>query len=152
MIVGRVILVEDSADDEELAMEAFRRLGLHSNVEVIRDGEDAIQFFAREGETHDVPAPQMILLDLKLSRVSGHQVLQKVRSYERLQAVPVVIFTSSELEQDRIESYRLGASAFVQKPVNYGEYIQALYRITADWMKFNKNPVVQISTLSGARS
>lgn len=124
----RILLVEDSPNDVELTLEALSEHNLANEVEVARDGQEALDYLYHEGRFADRPNgnPAVILLDLKLPKIGGLEVLKKIRSDDRLKCIPVVILTSSHEENDRIDSYHLGVNAYVVKPVDFHAFIDAV--------------------------
>lgn len=138
----RILLVEDNADDEEFVLEALRRHNLAALVTVARDGAEALDFLFRRGAFAQRPAghPRVILLDLKLPKVTGLEVLRVIRSTEHLRQIPVAIFTSSREQRDLAEAYRLGANAFVVKPVVFTEFAEAVGILGRFWVNLNELP------------
>lgn len=138
-----ILLVEDSPDDEELALLAFRKSNVANQVVVARDGVEALDYLFGEGAHagRDVEAlPQMILLDLKLPRVGGLEVLRRVRSDPRTRRLPVVILTSSREDEDVMRGYDLGANSYVRKPVDFGQFAQAVQQLQMYWLVLNEPP------------
>ncbi|HZV36006.1 MAG TPA: response regulator [Verrucomicrobiae bacterium] len=133
-----VLLVEDSYNDELLARRAFKQCQLADRLTVVHDGAEALDFLFGTGshakhETTELPA--MVLLDLKLPKLNGFEVLRRVRANERTQLLPVVILSSSDEEDDRNESKRLGANAYLRKPVEFKEFVTAVRRLTLCWLE-----------------
>lgn len=138
-----VLLVEDNADDEELTRMAFEASNLLNELVVVRDGAEALDFlFATGAHAQRDPSivPQVVLLDLKLPKVSGLDVLRRIRADERTRTTPVVVLTSSIEEEDVIRSYELGANAYVRKPVDFGEFAEAATRLGVFWFLLNEPP------------
>jgi two-component system response regulator len=143
MIRGRVILlVEDNPDDVDLTIRAFERSQLLHEMVVARDGLAALDYLFAEGPhagRDPERDPKVVLLDLNLPKLNGLDVLQRMRADERTRRVPVVILTSSQEEQDRLQSYNLGANSFVRKPVNFGEFLAAAHQLGVYWLDVNVN-------------
>jgi two-component system response regulator len=136
-----ILLVEDNPDDEELTCRVLRKNNLCNEVVVVHDGEQALDYLFGTGsyEGRDTTVvPQVILLDLGLPKVDGLEVLQRVRSDERTRRLPVVVLTSSEEEQDRVESYMRGANSFVRKPVDFVEFAVAVQSLGMYWYVLNE--------------
>ena len=140
MDTNSVLLVEDNDDDVQLTLRAFQKNKLANRIHVATDGQEALDFlFCRGAHASRDPAdlPQLILLDLKLPRVDGLDVLRQIRGDERTRTIPVVVLTSSNEERDLVESYRLGANSYVRKPVNFQEFTEAAHQLGLYWMVLN---------------
>lgn len=138
-----ILLVEDNVQDIELALHALRREKLANNIEVARDGEEALDFLFCRGKYSDrrmEEQPRLVLLDLKLPKVDGLEVLRQVKGDPRTKAVPIVIMTSSQEERDLVAGYKLGANAYIQKPVDFDEFRQMVNQIGLFWMVVNQAP------------
>ena len=135
-----ILLVEDNADDEELTMRAFRKNNIRNEVRVARDGQQAIDYFFAEGASAN-PVPAMVLLDLKLPKVDGLEVLRRIRSDQRTCILPIVILTSSKEEQDIVNGYRLGANSYIRKPVDFNNFSEAIRQLGLYWLVLNEPPV-----------
>ena len=138
-----ILLVEDNSDDVELALHALRRGGLANHVEVVRDGEEALDFlFCRGGYKHRSQAepPRVVLLDLKLPKADGLQVLKELKSNSHTKAIPVVILTASREEQDLVRSYQLGVNSYIQKPVDFDQFRQTVKELGLFWLVINQPP------------
>jgi two-component system response regulator len=138
-----ILLVEDNPDDETLTVRALRRANVSNGIVVARDGVDALDYLFGTGShagRDPRELPQVMLLDLKLPRIDGLEVLQRVRADERTRLLPVVILTSSNEERDRIDGYRLGANSYVQKPVGFTEFVDAVGRLGLYWLLLNQAP------------
>jgi len=140
--LGRILMVEDDAKDVELTLEALEEYNLANEVIVTRDGEEALdylyyrgQFKMRSGEN-----PAVMLLDLKLPKIDGLEVLKQVKSDEKLRLIPVVVLTSSKEEKDMVASYKLGVNAYVVKPVDFHEFVNAIKELGAFWAVVNEPP------------
>jgi CheY-like chemotaxis protein len=137
-----ILLVEDDARDLELTLVALERTQLANEVVIARDGAAALEYLLREGEYAQRPAgnPAVILLDLKLPKVNGLEVLQAVRASEALRSIPVVMLTSSQEESDVVRSYALGVNAYVVKPVDFTEFLKAIADLGIFWAVLNEPP------------
>jgi CheY-like chemotaxis protein len=138
----RILVVEDSPDDLELTLEALETHRLANEVVVVRDGVEALDYVFRRGayaEREPAP-PAVVLLDLKLPRMGGHEVLRALRAEPATHSIPVVILTSSREEVDLIEGYANGVNAYVVKPVNFGDFIEAVGRLGVFWALVNEPP------------
>ena len=131
-----VLLVEDNPDDEALTLRAFRKSNIHSEVVVARDGAEALAYLF-PGDGDGAPPPTLILLDLNLPKVGGLELLRRMRADERTRMTPVVVLTSSKLEEDILDSYRSGANAYVRKPVNSSEFTEAIRGLGVFWLLLN---------------
>jgi CheY-like chemotaxis protein len=147
-----ILLVEDDPNDVELALAAFEDLDLDVTVAVARDGQEAIDFLLRQGRFADRGGgcPVLVLLDVKLPKLTGVQVLAKVKSVPGLRRTPVVMLTSSREERDLVESYDLGVNAYVVKPVGYGEFTRLLKETCSFWIAINQRPTEHRSCVAGA--
>jgi CheY-like chemotaxis protein len=140
--LARILLVEDDPRDVELTLTALGEYNLANEVVVTRDGEQALDFLYCRGKfsnrSNDNPA--VLLLDLKLPKVDGLQVLQQIKSDERLKLIPVVVLTSSHEEKDMMRSYKLGVNAYVVKPVDFHEFVNAIKELGVFWAVINEPP------------
>ena len=143
-----ILLVEDSPDDADLALHALRKEKLSNNIFIARDGEEALEFIFCRGafvaRTFDHP-PKLVLLDLKLPKIDGMQVLKAIKLDARTKAIPVVILTSSKEERDLISGYDLGVNSFIQKPVDFEQFRETVKRVGLYWMVTNQPPVKSVS-------
>jgi CheY-like chemotaxis protein len=141
-LLGRILLIEDDPSDVELTLEALAEYNLANEVTVARDGEIALDYLHRRGEFKGRPDenPAVMLLDLKLPKVDGLEVLKQVKSDERLRVIPVVVLTSSQEEKDMMRSYKLGVNAYVVKPVDFHEFINAVKELGVFWGIVNQPP------------
>ena len=139
---GRILMVEDDPRDVELALTALEDYKLANEVVVCRDGQEALDYLYARGKFSDRANenPAVILLDLKLPKVDGLEVLQQIKSDERLRMIPVVMLTSSHEEKDMMRSYRLGVNAYVVKPVDFHEFINAVKELGVFWAVINEPP------------
>jgi two-component system response regulator len=138
-----ILLVEDNPDDEALTLRALRKANVGNAVAVARDGVEALDYLFGTGAHAGgaaPPLPQVLLLDLKLPKVDGLEVLRRLRADERTRFLPVVILTSSSEEQDLIESYRLGANSYVRKPVGFAHFAEAVGQLGLYWLIVNQPP------------
>jgi CheY-like chemotaxis protein len=139
-----ILLVEDNPQDEMLTLRALRKVNLANQVDVVRDGQQALDYLAGEGEFAErrpAPLPAVVLLDLNLPRVGGLEVLQRLRSMPRTRVLPVVILTSSDEDRDRMRSYENGANSFVRKPLDFGEFAETVARLGVYWLATNEPPL-----------
>jgi two-component system response regulator len=138
-----ILLVEDNPDDELLTLRALKKSGVRNEIVVAHDGVEALDYlFASGPYSGRDPAimPQLILLDLKLPRVDGLEVLRRLRSDERTRRLPVVILTSSREQRDMLEGYGLGANSYVRKPVNFEQFVKAVELLRSYWLVLNEDP------------
>lgn len=145
MTLKRILLVDDSPRDLEMALEALREHSLVNEIVTLRDGAEALDYLYQRGAYHDRPpgAPAVILLDLKMPRVDGLEVLRQVKSDPTLKDIPIVMMTSSREEQDLVQSYRLGVNAYVVKPLSFAEFIEAVHIVGAFWAVLNEAPPIR---------
>ena len=138
-----ILLVEDSAEDLELALRALRKANLTNRIEVARDGVEALDFIFCEG-THAgrsfEETPKVILLDLKLPKVDGLEVLQRIKGDPRTRHIPVVVLTSSKEQNDVVRSYQLGVNSYIVKPVNFEAFVAAVQELGMYWLLLNQPP------------
>jgi hypothetical protein len=139
-----ILLVEDNPQDEMLILRALRKINLINAVDVARDGQQALDYLFREGEFAErTPAvPTVVLLDIGLPRLSGLEVLERLRADPRTRLLPVVILTSSDEERDRLKSYENGANSFVRKPLDFSEFAETVARLGIYWLATNEPPQV----------
>jgi two-component system, response regulator len=138
-----ILLVEDNPDDEALTIRAFQKNNIRNEVVVAHDGVEALDYLFATGahsgrKVEDLP--QVVLLDLKLPKVDGLEVLRRIRDDERTRLLPVVILTSSKEERDLVEGYRLGANSYVRKPVNFDDFVEAARQLGLYWLLLNEAP------------
>jgi DNA-binding response OmpR family regulator len=140
--LGRILMVEDDAKDVELSLTALEEYNLANEVIVARDGEEALDYLYCRGEFQARTGgnPAVMLLDLKLPKVDGLEVLKQVKSDEKLKLIPVVVLTSSKEEKDMVASYKLGVNAYVVKPVDFHEFVNAIRELGAFWAVINEPP------------
>ena len=138
-----ILLVEDNADDEKLTLRALKKNNIGNQVIIARDGAEALDYLFLTGQYSGRDAaltPQVILLDLKLPKIDGLEVLRQLRSNENTKLLPVVILTSSNEEQDRISGYGFGANSYVRKPVDFNQFMEAVRQLGLYWLVLNEQP------------
>lgn len=138
-----ILLVEDNPDDAEMALKALKKEKIANNIKTIEDGEEALDFIFSKGKYADKPAkpyPKIILLDLKLPKVNGFEVLKAVKEDQNTQVIPVIIMTSSREEKDMIESYKLGVNSYIVKPVDFDKFVNAVRDLGLYWLLLNQQP------------
>jgi two-component system, response regulator len=135
-----ILYAEDDENDRELTLAALSDCGIDNRIDVVNDGQEVLDYLNYNGKYQDRKneSPILILLDIKMPKVDGIQVLEAIKSDERYKAIPVVMLTSSSLEQDLLKSYNLGANAFVVKPVDFDEFFEAVKRVGVFWALVNK--------------
>jgi two-component system response regulator len=140
-----ILIVEDTPADLELALRALKKANLTNNIQVARDGEEALEFIFGEGlyaGRHLNDGPRLILLDLKLPKVDGLEVLKRVKSDRRTKGIPVVVLTSSKEQKDVVESYQLGVNSYIVKPVNFEGFALAVQELGMYWLLLNQAPIL----------
>lgn len=143
MIGRKILLVEDNPQDEKLTLRALQKLQVVNEIDVVRDGSEALDYLWRRGAYANrvgQALPAVVLLDIKLPKLSGIDVLMQLRNDETTHTLPVVMLTSSDEEQDIADSYRNGANSYVRKPVNAGEFAEAVARLGLYWLALNELP------------
>jgi len=138
-----ILLVEDNPDDEELTRLAFQESNLANELHVVRDGEEALDYLFSSGayvNRDSCVLPQLILLDLKLPKIDGLDVLRAIRADARTQLIPVVILTSSKEESDLLAGYKLGVNSYIQKPVDFSNFIEVIHQLGMYWLVLNEVP------------
>ena len=138
-----ILLVEDNDDDVELTLRALRRNRVANRVDVVRDGAEALEYLFATGshKGRDVrDAPNLVLLDLKLTKVGGLEVLERLRADPRTRRLPVVVLTSSNVESDLARSYDLGANSYIRKPVDFTQFMEAVNQLGLYWLVLNEAP------------
>jgi two-component system response regulator len=139
-----ILLVEDSPEDVEMTLRAFKKQNLINKVHVVEDGEQALDYIFAKGKYEDRDfnnKPKVILLDLKLPKVDGMEVLRTIRGDDRTKFIPVVILTSSQEEKDIMESYKLGVNSYITKPVEFNKFVETVSELGLYWLMLNKPPV-----------
>jgi len=143
MKTKHILLVEDNPDDVKLTLRALEKNKIGNTVDVAEDGVEALDYLFGSGkfagrDTRSMP--QVILLDLKMPRMDGLQVLERIRADERTRLLPVVVLTTSSEEKDKIESYKLGANSYIRKPVDFGQFVEAVKQLGLYWLVLNEAP------------
>jgi len=142
MSIRTILLVEDNPQDEMLTVRALRRANVANRIDVVRDGQQALDYLFVRGEFADRESglPTVILLDIGLPRLSGLEVLEQLRANELTALLPVVILTSSDEERDRLSSYEFGCNSFVRKPVDFADFAETVARLGVYWLATNQPP------------
>lgn len=137
-----ILLVEDNPNDVALTLRAFKKNNITNEVVIAEDGVEALEYLFSEGKYagRDTSMPQLVLLDLKLPRVDGLEVLKKLRSDDRTRVLPVVILTSSKEEQDLVDGYKFGANSYIRKPVDFAQFMEAVRQLGLYWLVLNEPP------------
>ncbi len=138
-----ILLVEDNTMDVELIIDAFKEARLKNGIQVARNGKEALAYLFGEGDYKDrtqYPLPDIVLLDLKMPGIDGHQVLQKIKKTEKLKRLPVIILTSSRDEGDRAMSYDNGANSYLVKPVSFFDFLDVVKKVSDYWLTLNVEP------------
>jgi two-component system response regulator len=135
-----ILLVEDNADDEELTLQTLKKNNIMNEVVVARDGETAIEYLFGTGCSGRYPV--VVMLDIRLPKINGLEVLRRIRADSKTKFLPVVILTSSDEEKDLVDSYRLGANSYVKKPVNFVDFQKAIGQLTLYWLILNQAPQI----------
>lgn len=147
--IVEILLVEDNPNDVELALHALKQNHIANRIHVVRDGAEALEFIFSEGKyqdrnNKDLPPPKVILLDLKLPKVDGLEVLRRIKADENTKAIPVVMMTSSHEERDIVESYRLGVNSYIVKPVDFDQFTDVVRQLGMYWLLLNNSPINQL--------
>lgn len=134
----KILLVEDNADDEMLCLRALKKNNITNEIVVARDGAEALDYlFVEDGETTELP--HLVLLDLKLPKINGLQVLERLRAHPRTELLPVVMLTTSVEERDLVESYKLGVNSYIRKPVDFAEFTEVVRQLGLYWLLLNRS-------------
>jgi two-component system response regulator len=141
--VVEILIVEDTPEDLELALRALRKANLTNRIQIARDGAEAVEFIFGEGAYQGRPlenGPKVILLDLKLPKIDGMEVLRRIKADSRTKSIPVVVLTSSKEQKDVVESYQLGVNSYIVKPVNFEGFAKAVQDLGMYWLLLNQPP------------
>ena len=137
----KILLIEDNPDDVELTLRAFKKHNLANHITVARDGEEALDIIFQHGkESAEGLRPDLILLDLKLPKVDGMEVLRQIKENSETKVIPVIVLTSSKEESDLAESYQLGANSYIRKPVNFEKFTEVVMQLGLYWLLINEPP------------
>jgi len=139
-----ILLVEDNADEELFVLRALKKNGITNRVSVVRDGEEALDFlFCANAHAERDPndMPQLVLLDIKLPKIDGLEVLRRIRAEKRTSLVPVVMLTSSKEPEDRVKAYQAGANSYIRKPIDFSEFIESVGLLGMYWLMLNIGPM-----------
>lgn len=137
-----IVLIEDNPNDAELTIRALKKNKLSNNIIHLKDGEEAITYFFDCEQWSSDHIPKVILLDLKLPKVNGIEILKRLKSEERTKLIPVVVLTSSQEERDVVDSYQLGVNSYVTKPVDFEQFINAVSNLGLYWLLLNQHPKI----------
>jgi CheY-like chemotaxis protein len=140
-----ILLVEDNPSDVELTLHAFEKHKVANRVHVVRDGQEALDYLFGTGAQPDRVQPKVVLLDLKLPKVDGLEVLREIRSNAALRTLPVVILTSSREERDVVESYSLGVNSYIVKPIEFDKFVETVQMLGLYWLLLNEPPAAAAS-------
>jgi two-component system response regulator len=141
--IVEILIVEDTSEDLDLTLRALRKAKITNHIQVARDGEEALEFIFCEGsfaERNIEDGPKVILLDLKLPKIDGLEVLQRIKGDPRTKSIPVVVLTSSREQNDVVESYNLGVNSYIVKPVNFEQFSEAVQKLGMYWLLINHPP------------
>lgn len=135
-----ILLVEDNEGDILLTLEALKEAKIHNEINVVRDGDAALQYLNKEGQYKDAETPELILLDINLPKMDGIEVLEKIKSHKHLMVIPVVMLTTSDSEKDIFQSYQSHANCYITKPVNFGNFMEVIQTIRDFWINIVQLP------------
>ena len=137
-----ILLVEDNEGDILLTLEALREAKVHNEINVVRDGEAALQYMKKEGQYKNAETPDLVLLDINLPKMDGIEVLEQLKSDEHLRVIPIVMLTTSDSEKDIFQSYQSHANCYITKPVNFENFIEVIQTIKDFWINIVKLPKI----------
>ncbi len=143
MVATKILLVEDDPDEEQLALIAFQQSGIRDCVVVARDGQEAVDYMLAQGahKERDIKdVPRVVFLDINLPKLSGLEVLKRIRNDSRTSMVPIVLLTSSDEPRDKVEGYRSGANSFIRKPHDFDQFIANIHELGSYWLDLNNSP------------
>lgn len=136
-----ILIVEDNPSDLKLMQRALKKSNLQNELATAADGEEALDYlFGQAGDSYANPLPVLVLLDIKLPKIDGLEVLERIRQHERTQMLPVVILTSSKEQEDVITSYKLGVNSYIRKPVDFNQFVEAVQQLGLYWLVLNESP------------
>jgi two-component system, response regulator len=144
--IVEILIVEDTPEDLDLAMRSLRKAKISNHIHVARDGEEALEFIFCEGpftERKMEDGPKVILLDLKLPKIDGLEVLRRIKHDPRTKSIPIVVLTSSREQNDVVESYDLGVNSYIVKPVNFEQFSEAVQKLGMYWLLLNHPPTLE---------
>jgi CheY-like chemotaxis protein len=136
-----ILLVEDNLDDILITKRAMAKGRIRNKLYIVNDGEEALDFFNKRGKYEGAPTPTLVLLDLKMPKLDGFEVLKAVKNDENLKSIPIIVLTSSERDKDIDRAYKLGANSYIMKPVNFDNFIETILSIKYYWLTISKVPV-----------
>ena len=136
----RILLVEDNKGDVILTLKALKKAHVHNEIDVVRDGEEALQFLHKQGKYQDAETPGLVLLDINLPKIDGVEVLAEIKNHEHLRVIPVVMLTTSDSEKDIMQSYYHYANCFITKPVNFSKFMEVIETIKEFWISIVQLP------------
>lgn len=140
-----ILLVEDNPNDAELAIRALKKNNLANKLKWVKDGAEALDYLLPEKTNGlTIPAPKVVLLDLRLPKVDGVEVLRRLKADDRTKMIPVVILTSSKEERDVVDTYKIGANSFIPKPVNFEAFVETVGKLGLYWLVVNKSPTIMV--------
>ena len=139
---GSILIAEDNPDDETLILRSLKNFNVKNDIDVVRDGAEALDYLFGNGagEEQKIELPAVVLLDIKLPKMDGIQVLERIRADQRTKRLPVVMLTSSDGQEDKIRSYDLGCNSYVRKPVEFNEFTEAIRTVGLYWLLINEPP------------